>query len=361
MPSSVHIDSYREWSGGQAQSLGLALALAARGEETHFIVQPGSELAARIRGTHLSWEAMPLRGLIGLSSAGRLARRLRGIGPDIVHIHESASHVVAGMAARVAGKPKIIVTRRTERPLRSGWVGVGKYRLWCDKLICVSEAIKRRYLNGGLPEKLLTVIPDFVDCRHFDPAAAPARDSATSPTVLIVGQLSPDKGHRILLWAMREVIRRTPDACLRIVGQGEEEPRLRAQAQRLGLGTRVEFTGFLPDVRSALAQADVFVQPSLLEGLGLAVLEAMAMARPVVVSDAGGLPELVARSETGLVVPAGDAGALTEAILSLLQNPDRARHMGAAGRERALRQFDRSMIVERMLALYDEVLSEARR
>lgn len=360
MASSVHIDSYRGWSGGQAQSLGLALALAARGEETHFVVQPGSKLAARMRSTHLPWEAMPLRGLIGLRSAGCLARRLRDIGPDIVHIHESASHVAAGMAARLAGKPKIVVTRRTERPLRGGWLGVGKYRLWCDRLICVSQAIKRRYLDGGLPEKLLTIIPDFVDCRHFDPAAAPARDSATPPTVLIVGQLSADKGHRVLLRAMREVIGRMPDARLRIVGEGEEEPRLRAQARRLELGARVEFAGFLPDVRSALAQTDVFVQPSLLEGLGLAVLEAMAMAKPVVVSNAGGLAESVADGETGLVVPAGEAGPLAEAILSLLENPDRARQMGAAGRERALTHFDRPRIVERILALYHEVLAERR-
>ena len=358
MPSSVHIDSFRRWSGGQAQSLGLALALAARGEETYFMAQRGSELESHLNRTYLSWEARQLRGLSGLRSARRLAIRLRELDPDIVHIHESASHIAAGMAARLARKPKIVVTRRTERSVRSGWAGVGKYRLWCDKLICVSEAIRQRYLDAGLSEKLLAVIPDFVDCRHFDPAAALSRDPAGPPTVVIVGQLSADKGHRVLLRAMRDVIKRLPGARLRIVGEGEEGSSLRRQVQALGLDSHVEFAGFLPDVRSAMAQAEVFVQPSLREGLGLAVLEAMAMARPVVVSDAGGLPESVAHGETGLVVPAGDAGALANALVNLLSDRGRAKQMGVAGRERALAHYDRPRIVERVIALYEDVLEE---
>jgi glycosyltransferase involved in cell wall biosynthesis len=358
MPSSVHIDSFRRWSGGQAQSLGLALALAARGEETFFIAQHGSELESHLKRTYLSWEGHELRGLSGLWSARKLAARLRELRPDIVHIHESASHATAGIAARMARKPKLIVTRRTERAVRAGWAGVGKYRMWCDKLICVSEAIKRRYLEAGLSEKLIAVIPDFVDCRHFDPAAAQPRDAAGPPTVIMVGQLNPDKGHRVLLRAMRDVVGRVPDAHLRIVGEGPEGPLLWKQAEALGLNTHMEFTGFLSDVRGAMAQADVFVQPSLREGLGLGVIEAMAMARPAVVSDAGGLPESVVHGETGFIVPAGDANALADALVVLLSDLGKATQMGLAGRERALAHYDRPRVVERVLTLYEEVLGE---
>ena len=357
MPSSVHIDSYRGWSGGQVQSLGLALALAARGEEVRFIAQTGSALAERLKGTYLSGEAIALRGVAGIGAAFSLARRFLAAEPEIVHIHDSAAVAWGALGARMAGGIPVVVTRRTQRPLRGGWLSRVKYG-WCDRVICVSEAIKRQHFELGLPEELLTVIPDFVDCRHFDPGVAGPRDPADPPTMLIMGQMSADKGHRVLLDAMHDVVKRVPEARLRIAGRGEEEPRLRAQVGALGLAGRVEFAGFLSDVRGALAQADVFVQPSLWEGLGLAVLEAMAMAKPVVVSDAGGLPESVVAGETGLVVPAGDAGALGEAILFLIRNPDRAREMGEAGRKRALEVYDRPRIVDRILALYDDVLGE---
>jgi glycosyltransferase involved in cell wall biosynthesis len=357
MPSTVHIDSYRGWSGGQEQSLGLALALAARGEEVRFIAQSGSALAERLKGTYLNWEAIALRGAAGVGAAFGLTRRFLAAEPEIVHVHDSAAVASGALGARMAGGIPVVVTRRTQRPLRGGWLGRVKYG-WCERVICVSEAVKRQHFEVGLPEELLTVIPDFVDCRHFDPGSAGPRDPAGPPTMLIMGQLSADKGHRVLLDAMHDVIGRAPEARLRIAGRGEEEPRLRAQAGALGLAGRVEFTGFLNDVRGALAQADVFVQPSLWEGLGLAVLEAMAMGKPVVVSDAGGLPESVVEGETGLVVRAGDAGALGEAILFLIRNPDRAREMGEAGRRRAVEVYDRPRIVERILALYEEVLSE---
>jgi glycosyltransferase involved in cell wall biosynthesis len=383
MPSSLHIDSGPDWGGGQVQSLGLALALAASGEETWFIAQPGSELESRLRSSYLRWETMPLRGLAGLRSVRHLARRLAELQPDIIHIHESASHVAAGIAARMAartgalpyaptvaghreagdgkaraGGPQIIATRRTEAPLRRSWLGRAKHLLWCDRLICVSEAIRTRCVAAGLPDSLLTVIPDFVDCRHFDPSVgqevAPATDS---PTLLTVGRLTASKGHRVLLPAMREVVRRMPSARLLVCGRGEEEAALRRQAHALGLGDRVEFLGFAPDVRRVLAQADVFVMPSLAEGLGVAVLEAMAMAKPVVASDAGGLPESVVHGETGLVVAAGDAGALGEALLDLLNDPEKARRMGKAGRGRALSHYDRPRIVEHITALYERVLA----
>jgi len=365
MPSSLHIDSGPDWGGGQVQSLGLAVALAHRGEETWFVAQPGSELDSRLRDSYLRWETMPLRGLPGLRSVRHLARRLTELQPDIIHIHESASHVVAGLAARMAGHslplaggPRIIATRRTAAPLRRSWLGRAKYLLWCDRLICVSEAIRRRCLAAGLPESLLTVIPDFVDCRHFDPGVGqglgPAKDV---PTLLTVGRLTASKGHRVLLRAMREVVRRMPGARLLICGTGMDEAALRRQAHALGLGDRVEFLGFAPDVRRVLAQADVFVMPSLSEGLGVAVLEAMAMAKPVVVGDASNLPGSVVHGQTGLVIRPGRADALAGALIELLSDPAKAESMGRAGRERALACFDRPRIVEQVLALYEEVLA----
>jgi len=357
--STVHIDGNRGWGGGQQQALGLALALAARGDETAFIVQRGSALAGRLRATYLMWEETELRGLRGMGAALRLARRLRELGPQIVHIHDSASHAAAGLAARLAGGPKVVVTRRTDFPMRGGWVGRAKYELWCDRLICISEAVHRRCVEAGLSKERLAVIPDFVDCRHFAPGAGPPIEREERPTIAAVGRLAREKGHRVLLRAMRRVVQEVPQARLVISGEGGEEALLRRQTEAAGLSSSVQFAGFVPDVRAVLSGADVFVMPSLSEGLGGAVLEAMAMGKPTVVSEAGGLPESVVHGETGLVVPAGDAEALAAGVTELLKDRERAREMGRAGRERALAMFDRSRVVERVLALYEEILGGA--
>lgn len=337
------------------QSLGLALALSARGEEIWFVAQRGSELASRVNGTYLSWETMSLRGLAGVMDSGRLARRLREWKADIVHIHDAASQGPAGLAARLARKPKVVVTRRTQFPVRGGWLGRAKYDL-CDCVICVSEAVRRGCLEAGLPDRKLRVIPDFVDCRHFDPEAVPVGERNGGQRIVMVGRLTRTKGHRMLLRAMGQVSREVPEARLVIYGEGEEAGALKREAAAAGVDEGVTFAGFAADVRAALAGADVFVMPSLSEGLGVAVLEAMAMGRPVVVSDAGGLPESVVHGETGLVVPAGDAGALAEALVSLLRHRDRAREMGTAGRKRMLEHYDRPRVVGRIMALYEELL-----
>jgi glycosyltransferase involved in cell wall biosynthesis len=356
VPLSVHIDANRTWGGGQVQSLGLALALSARGEDTRFLVQAGSTIVPRLAETYLPWEQLRLRGLAGLCSLPLLARRLRAWQPDIVHLHDSASHGPAALATRRAGRALIVVTRRTVLPVGAGFLGRAKYAL-CHRIICISEAVRRQCLSAGLPEAKLTVIPDFVDCRHFDPAAVPAVPPAGEQALLSSGRLAPEKGHSVLLQAMAKVVKHTPTARLRICGEGKERAALEAQVSALGLTRAVEFTGFLTDTRASLAAADVFVMPSLFEGLGVAVLEAMAMARPVVATDAGGLPESVVDGETGRLVPKGDAEALAEAILSMLSSPATARAMGAAGRRRAQERFDRPQIVDRVLDLYEEMLA----
>jgi glycosyltransferase involved in cell wall biosynthesis len=355
------VDANREWGGGQAQSLGLALALAARGEETRFVAEPGSAPAARLGDTLLPWEAVRMRGARRLGATIQLTKRFRELRPEVVHIHDSASHVPAALAAKRAGVPAVVATRRTAFPLRRGWAAKLKHELWCDRLLCVSEAVRRRCLEAGLPEDHIAVVPDFVDCQHFDTAIVETSRTDERPRICSVGRLSREKGHLLLLKAMSIVVKSVPEAQLQICGEGPELSTIARRAEVNGLAENVALLGFVRDVRSLLAAADVFVMPSLSEGLGVAVLEAMAMGKPVVATDAGGLPEAVMHGETGLVVPAGDAEALAEAMTALLEKPTRAREMGRAGRQRALSHFDRPRIVDRVVAHYEEVLAKGGR
>jgi glycosyltransferase involved in cell wall biosynthesis len=351
------------WGGGQAQSLGLALGLAERGEKVHFLAQPGGALAERLATTGLSWEAFPLRGLAGALRSAQLRARFRRLDPDIVHLHDSAAQIPAMWAAgRLGGgklrrgRPRVVVTRRTDlpviRPRRAC-----SYEFLCDRVICVSEAARQRLLTAGVPAGRLCVIPDFVDCRLFDPAAVTAeRDER--PTVVSVGRLTSEKGHVVLLRAMARVMAHVPGARLVMCGEGDQKDALQKESEVLGIARAVAFMGFLSDVRPVLAAADVFVMPSLSEGLGVAALEAMAMARPVLASAVGGLRESVVDGETGLLVPPGEPLALEAGITALLEKPELARALGRAGRERVLAQFDRGPIIDRVLAVYRDVLAE---
>jgi glycosyltransferase involved in cell wall biosynthesis len=175
--------------------------------------------------------------------------------------------------------------------------------------------------------------------------------------VATVGRLSWEKGQDVLLRSVPAVAAALPEVRFLLCGTGPEEGSLRRLAQGLRVADRVEFLGFAPDVRPVLASAAIFAMPSRSEGLGVAVLEAMAMGNPVVASDVGGLRDSVLQGETGLRVPADDPEALAEALLALLQSPERARQMGAAGRARALEQYDRPRVVDHILDLYHEVLS----
>jgi glycosyltransferase involved in cell wall biosynthesis len=352
MPFTLHIDSNRTWGGGQQQSLGLALALAERGERTHFIAQAGSELEKRLAGTELPWESMSIRGIRGAWGWRQLRKRLWELGPDVVHVHDGAAERPAMLAARGpgGGRPRMLVTRRT--------LGLrGHTPLGYDRVICVSEAVRQGLLGAKVPAQRLVVIPDFVDCRWFRPEAVEKPVGAPGRRIVAVGRLTREKGHAVLLRAMARVVQMIGEARLSICGQGPEEERLRRQAAEAGIAERVEFAGFVADVRPALAAAEVVVMPSLSEGLGVAALEGMAMAKPVVATDAGGLPESVVDGETGVVVPAGEAEALAEAMVALLADPDRAQRMGRAGRGRALAHYDRGPIVDRVLALYHQVMA----
>ena len=190
-----------------------------------------------------------------------------------------------------------------------------------------------------------------------DGEAAPYAGS--EPRLLCVGRLIPIKGHLVLLRALAQARAQVPEVTLAIAGRGPLAPALRAYGRELGVEDAVRFLGFVSPVQAAIEDAAVVVVPSLGEGFGMVALEAMERARPVIASAVGGLPEIVADGETGLVVPPADAETLAEAIVSLAGDLARAAAMGEAGRERALEQFTPERCVERVEALYVRALLAA--
>jgi glycosyltransferase involved in cell wall biosynthesis len=175
--------------------------------------------------------------------------------------------------------------------------------------------------------------------------------------IVNVGALVGHKGQKYLIDAMPAVLREVPDAHLVIFGEGELRLPLEKQIKHLHLTKRVLLPGFREDVLSLMKSADLFVMSSLTEGLGSAVLDAMAMGHAVVGTNAGGIPEAVVPNATGLLVDPGDAQQLAGAIVTLLKDAERRKAYGEAGRARIAGQFDVDSLVSGTLAVYERLTS----
>jgi glycosyltransferase involved in cell wall biosynthesis len=231
-------------------------------------------------------------------------------------------------------------------------------------LTAITEDCRQHALRAGAPSGKVHIIFNGTDLRRFSPepgGASPVDPRHGPHMIFACRQLFPRKGIRFLIEAAAMLAPRFPDLRLVLAGDGFERPELVRLAERLGIAERVTFLGWvanasLPPYYRAAA---VSVIPSLEEGFGIPAAEAMGCGVPVVATDAGGLPEVVEHGVTGLVVPRGDATALAGAIGELLDDPERRRRMGEAGRQRALRHFDWDRTAEQLEELYRSIGARA--
>jgi glycosyltransferase involved in cell wall biosynthesis len=236
------------------------------------------------------------------------------------------------------------------------WVFLRRYH----RIIAVSGPIRAQLARRGHRRENIVVIPNGLDLSRFP--LRPARSAGPIPVppdaeiIGCVGRLSPEKGHSDLLLAAKSVLRERPRATFVLVGEGVQEPALRSQAAALGIADRVVFAGFRSDVAQVLAQADVFVLPSLAEGLPMALLEAMAVGVPVVATAVGDVPKVLRHGDTGLLVPPGEANKLAAAILNTLSHPQEAVSRVQSARALVEREYSASTMAARTEKLYLEAL-----
>lgn len=317
-PPVIHLCRGRDWRGGERQVALLAGALHRRGLRQLVVTGRQSTLARVLRqeGTPVvevpwtmaldprAWHA----AVRGVTAAGRPR--------PVLHAHDSHALILAGLTARLLGLPLVATRRSATRPGRWGWW------LRADRVVAISEAVRARLLEAGVPSGRIALIPSAVDVERLsqappDPWRPPGRDPR--PYLLAVGALTPEKGHRCLLEAHARL---TPRPLLVLVGDGTERAALEGLARERGTSPDVLFLGALPDATACIRGAMVLVQPSLREALGTAVLEALALGTPVVASDTGGLPEVLAGG-AGILVPPGDPSALAAALAGIEAAPRR--------------------------------------
>jgi glycosyltransferase involved in cell wall biosynthesis len=302
---------------------------------------------------------------------GALRGLYRHLGVDVLHLHSPTvgKQVAPALAARLAGIPVTLATYHQVQPwqasLRARALNYAVHRWLVTRTVAVSAGVRETLLaRCGLPPATIQVVHNGID--ELEPGEGagvlpeglpPRRPDEVR--LAFVGRLSPEKGVSTLLEAMALLGPQHPEVRLLVAGDGPQRAELEATAARLGVASTVDFLGFRHDARAILRRSDIAVHTPVIEGFGMAVLEAMAVARPVVVNDCpGGIAEIVVPGETGDVVPSGDARALAGALSRLARDPAARERLGRNGQRRFRQRFSAHQMAAQTAALYEASLRD---
>jgi glycosyltransferase involved in cell wall biosynthesis len=324
---------------------------------------PHTELAEEALAGGIDHAVFPCRKRLDLGLVRRIGRYLRQEGVDVLHCHGYKANFYGLLASR----KRIPTVATNHNWLTSHW----RLKVYClldalwirrfDCIVAVSEEIRggmRRYL---IPEGKIRVIDNGIDTGRVRPSV-PAEEvkrglglNGRCTVVGSIGSLGREKGHVHLLEAAKGVAASRSDAVFLVVGDGPLRGSLQEEAGRLAISDRVIFAGYRTDVKELLSIMDVFVLPSLREGLPMVLLEALAAGKPVVATRVGAVPKVVVHGETGMLLDPGDVEALRRSILYLMDNPLDARKMADAGARKVAEEYSSERMSRAYLRIYNEL------
>jgi glycosyltransferase involved in cell wall biosynthesis len=349
-----------------------------------------TELVTRARELGLASVSVPCTSAYDPRQIFRLRTLFLAKRPHIVCSHDYRSNLLCRLAARGLGVAQVAFWRGTTREnLKVRFYHWAERRLLraAAHVVVVSKEQRDFLISTALAEERVSIVPNAVDVKSTveqdsgdrgtggDTSAAPVAepgagsefegrerrallDRFSGKTILAsAGRLSPEKGHEFLVRAVCKVAKDRPDVVLLIFGDGPLRSELTQLAERLGCGDFVHFTGFVPDFASLVDGIDVFVLPSLSEGLPNVLLEAMAAARPVVATAVGGVPELVTDGASGLLVSPGSSDEIAGAIKRLLSDTELAGKLASSGQETVRRSYSFDIQCRLLVEVYARVTS----
>ncbi len=354
----MHLDSGLDWRGGQQQVLLLAAGLIGQDVEQLLAVRKHGALAERCVSSNLAWRELPLCSEVDIPSILKLNREIHRFCPDIVHAHDARTLGLAAAALAFGRGPKLIATRRVAYPIRTNALSLYKYQRAADRVIAVSQFVRSMVLAAGVDSRQVSVVYDAFD--NTGTLACPGRDQVrqrfgladSSCLIGCIGSFTPEKGHQILIRAFERINRAAPETRLMLIGDGELREQYLRLMRELGIEEKVILTGFLEDLIPVLRALDLFVFPSVEEGLGSSLLLAMSCEVPVCGSRVGGIPEVIEHCRSGYLFAPGDVNALTEAVLGAIRNPECSRTLAQTALRRVNDRFSVHRMVDETLKIY---------
>jgi glycosyltransferase involved in cell wall biosynthesis len=373
----LHVAEGAGWAGGETYLRMLAMALDPARFRLAVAVPEDGPLVGRLDALGVPSHRVPLASrLLNPATLTALADLFRRERPSVVQSHGARSNVYTRVAARIAGVPAVLSTVHNSlfdydvpRLRRAGYVLAERLTSpLADAVIAVSGAVARDLVSRyRLSERRVVTIRNGIDAEAFV-AGRHARDLRASlelapgdRVIGVAGRMTAQKGHRFLLEALPLLRERAPRLRCVFLGDGPLRGELEAMARRTGVDSACRFLGARADVADVVSLFDVAVLPSLSEGLPFALLEAMALGKPVVATSVGGNAEAVVDGDTGLLVPPRDPAALARAIGTLLEQPLTARAMGRHGGARVREHFTLTQMREALERLYTSTLQRKRR
>ncbi len=351
--------------GGQQHLLWLARGLNRKLFDVAVACAPAGYLVDQLSRSEIPVFPMIMKNRLSLRSVLECRRILKSFRPDIVHTHGGTAGFTGRIASKLAGVQGTVHTYHGIHYLHyRDWVRRTAFRAadfllkrWTSRLICVSKSDFDAGCKAGIVDPVkAVVIRNGIDVGEFSRRITGKRKRER--VIGTIGRLHIQKGHRWLIEALPAVRRQIPGAVIEIVGDGELRAELEQQAGSLGAGAQVRFLGERTDIPALLAGMEIFVLPSLWEGLPLVLLEAMAASRPIVATGVDGVLEVVEDGKDALLVPPGDATALAEAIILVLKKPALARQLASRARKKVCREFDIQSMISEIAGVYRAVFRE---
>ncbi len=360
MITVLHTESSKGWGGQENRTLKEAAGLKKLGARVLILCQPGSTLLKMAEIEGIEVRTCKMRKHYDLPAIAFIMKLIRSEHIDVISTHSGRDSFLAGAAGRMSQKQPVIVrTRHIALPITSRFT----YSILPHKVITTSEYVRHYLISAGVAQQRVATVPTGIDLRKFDPdstAAALRQELGLKDSVPLIGTVSIlrfKKGHHILLEAIPAVLEKIPDAVFVFAGDGPQHENISAAINKSGLSDKVFMLGLRQDIPSILKSIDIFVLPTLQEAHGGVFVEAMAMQKPVIGTDVGGVGEVIKQGINGYLVESGNAKALAGAMIEMLSNKERMAAMGSAGRKMVEQQFSVETMCERMYSLYTSMLA----
>ncbi len=353
MVTILHTEASTGWGGQEIRIVQESIGMTKRGHRVIIAAPENSNIYKRANKVGIN--TIPADFQKNPLSVLKMMTLLKRERPDIVNTHSSSDSWVATVAAKLSGvKPKTIRTRHLSTPISKSCFSRLLYEILPDAVITTGEEIRQRMMrdNRFSASKIFS-IPTGIDLEQFNPAKVQPAFQPNSFSVGMVGVLRSWKGHRFFIDAIPDILSQIPDAVFYIAGDGPQSENIKSLIKKMALYKKVFMLGHREDIPEVLQSLNVVVHPSFAnEGVPQSILQALAMKKPVVASDAGSIKEVIVDAQTGFLIPAKDTYAIASKVIEIYRNPDQCMRFGEEGRKLVEKYYSVNYMLDKIENLY---------